>query len=93
MTTHTQQYWSNDQQGTIYCSDHAGSYLYHAIQSKPKARRHRTPLGDWSLMTEAEVIEFLQFLNDEMGITTDSICESCRDHHSPQHSLSTHNYL
>lgn len=76
-TTHTQQYWSDEIQGTIYCVDHAGSYLTHAIQSNPTARRHITPLGDWSRMTDAEVAEFREFLADEAGIITDSICEQC----------------
>ena len=38
--------WVSDN-GDVCCANHAGIYLYHAIQAKPRAKSHRTPLGTW----------------------------------------------
>jgi hypothetical protein len=64
-TTH----WSDDN-GRITCSDHAGNYLQSAITAKPKAKKHRTPMGTWEYMNSLEVAVFTA----ECGIP----CETCR---------------
>jgi hypothetical protein len=64
-TTH----WSDDN-GRITCSAHAGNYLTSAIQAKPNAKKHRTPMGTWEYMNIIEVAEFLA----EFGVP----CETCR---------------
>lgn len=56
--------------GTILCSPHAGNYLTSAIDARPRARTHRTPLGTWDLMTSEEVA----VLRLEFGPL---ICETC----------------
>ena len=42
--------WVSDN-GDVLCANHAGSYLYSAIQARPMARTHRTPLGTWDACT------------------------------------------
>lgn len=69
MTTHL---WCNDN-GTIYCAEHAGSYLRSAITARPKAKTHRTPLGNWVQMDGFDIAVFIA----ETGITV--LCETCRD--------------
>ena len=63
-------YWENLQDGTIYCTDHAGSYLTFAIKDRPRAKTHNTPLGTWAKMTDFDAQEFAS----EFG----ECCESCR---------------
>ncbi|CAB4178020.1 hypothetical protein UFOVP1462_24 [uncultured Caudovirales phage] len=38
--------WVSDN-GDVTCEEHAGMYLHCAIEAKPKAKSHRTPLGTW----------------------------------------------
>ena len=42
----TTQLWVSDN-GDVTCANHAGVYLSAAIQAKPKAKSHLTPLGSW----------------------------------------------
>ena len=46
-----QKLWVSDN-GNVTCLKHAGAYLKSAIQAKPKAITHRTPLDTWSLYAE-----------------------------------------
>lgn len=39
--------WVSDN-GNVLCDNHAGTYLRTAIQAKPKAKTHRTPLDIWT---------------------------------------------
>ncbi len=67
----TQSLWLNDN-GAISCEDHAGQYLRSAINQRPRAKTHRTPLGTWDKLTQGET----QALTIECGV----LCESCRAH-------------
>jgi hypothetical protein len=40
------------------CNEHAGDYLHSAIQSKPNAKTHRTPMGTWERLTDEDVTYF-----------------------------------
>lgn len=46
--------WAGDD-GTVLCTAHAGMYLSTAVQQRPAARSHRTPLGTWDRLTKAEI--------------------------------------
>lgn len=74
-TTKTARYWANDN-GAICCEKHAGAYLTYAIEEHPNAKEHHTPLGTYELMTDEEVTDFENFINEEIGGR--SICETCR---------------
>jgi len=74
MTTHT--YWENDQQ-RVTCVDHAGSYLQASIQQRPRAKTHRTPLGEWMLLSSSDVAEIHEMRREFDLPTSDSICEIC----------------
>jgi hypothetical protein len=50
-------YWTNDG-GMSLCNEHAGDYLHSAIQSKPNAKTHRTPMGTWERLTDEDVTYF-----------------------------------
>jgi hypothetical protein len=43
-----QRFWVSDN-GEVTCEKHGGMYLISAINAKPKAVTHKTPLGSWSL--------------------------------------------
>lgn len=60
-----------DDNGQILCTDHAGSYLRCGIQAAPRAWEHHTPLGTWTRLSRAEVVEF------EMHFGRNA-CETCR---------------
>lgn len=70
-TTTSTRHWFNDN-GSICCEEHAGSYLTAAIEARPRAKSHRTPLGTWELMPADEVAEFLQYTEGK------PVCETCR---------------
>lgn len=76
MTTTTTTYWCDDN-GTVYCEDHAGNYLRCAIKNNPAAREHHTPLGTWERMTAQDVVDFQAFIDARLG--GGSVCEQCRD--------------
>lgn len=76
MTTKTSHFWENDN-GTIYCEEHAGNYLRCGIKAEPKAKTHHTPLGTWTLMSRQDVTDFEAFLLDHYGREV-SCCEGCR---------------
>lgn len=40
--------------GVITCANHGGAYLQAAVEARPKARRHTTPLDVWDLMLTPE---------------------------------------
>lgn len=69
--TYTTRLWANDN-GAIVCEEHAGAYLRSAIEARPKARTHKTPLGTNYMMTDAEVAEFME------ACEVTVVCESCR---------------
>lgn len=71
MTTKTTtRYWANDN-GSICCDDHAGAYLTAAMEARPRAKAHRTPLGTWEQLTTLEVT----FMRADFGV---ELCETCR---------------
>jgi len=49
--TKKQQLWVSDN-GSVTCAKHAGTYLQLAIQHRPNAITHKTPLDTWSLYAE-----------------------------------------
>ena len=51
--------WGCEQTGRITCSDSrcTGSYLRAAIETKPRAKRHVTPLNVWLKLEGAEFFE------------------------------------
>jgi hypothetical protein len=66
--------WTDDN-GRMTCVKHAGSYLSSAIAARPKARRHRTPLGTWERLSEADWFATVEeFRAAELP---DPACESC----------------
>lgn len=69
------RYWMDDNGQTV-CDEHAGSYLRSAIEARPKARTHHTPLGMWEQMTDEDVSEFTAMLA-EHGIARTHVCETC----------------
>jgi len=68
----TQKLWVSDN-GEVTCEDHSGMYLRCAIQAKPKAKQHKTPLGNWALY-------FTHLLGGE-----NLVCETCVPWDSPNH--------
>lgn len=68
----TQRLWVSDN-GDVTCDDHAGMYLRCAIEAKPNAKKHRTPLDSWSLY-------FTNLLGGE-----NLVCETCVPWNSPDH--------
>lgn len=46
--------WSNDN-GSLVCERHAGNYLTAAIEARPRAHTHRTPLGTWDVVDMADL--------------------------------------
>jgi hypothetical protein len=67
-----QRLWVSNK-GDVICEDHAGTYLRCAIEAKPKAIKHKTPLDDWSLY-------FTHLLGG-----ADLVCEVCVPWNSPNH--------
>ena len=65
------QLWANDESGSICCFDHAGMYLRTAHAARPSARSHWTPLGTWRVMTEADLMAWIEEFDDEPQ------CEMC----------------
>jgi len=61
-----------DDNGRILCAQHAGSYLRTAIDARPRARTHRTPIGTWDRMDAMFIEEW------EREIGAPPSCESCR---------------
>jgi hypothetical protein len=43
--------WVSDN-GSVTCDEHAGTYLRCAIEARPKAKSHCTPLDNWSMYFE-----------------------------------------
>jgi hypothetical protein len=68
----TQRLWVEDN-GTVLCDEHGGTYLTSAIQQKPKAIKHRTPLGTWRA-----------YYTHLLG-GADLVCEICTPWDSPNH--------
>jgi hypothetical protein len=64
--------WVSDD-GDVVCEDHAGVYLKSAIENKPNAKAHSTPLDQWSLY-------FTHLLGGE-----NLVCEVCTPWDSPNH--------
>ena len=62
-------YWSDDNGATV-CADHAGAYLTAAIQNRPKAATHNTPLGTWERLSQDDV----NYFTSEYGYC----CETCK---------------
>lgn len=73
--TKTRTYWIHEN-GRVSCQDHGGNYLSVWIAEKPTERSHMTPAGMYYRMTQAEVIDFQDFLT-ETGRTPEC-CEKCR---------------
>jgi hypothetical protein len=67
-----QRLWVSDN-GDAVCEEHAGMYLRSSIQRKPKAIKHRTPLGNWSLY-------FTHLIGGG-----NLVCETCIPWNSPEH--------
>ena len=68
----SQRLWVSDN-GDVLCEEHTGTYLRSAIEVKPKAWSHRTPLGNWSLY-------FTHLIGGE-----NLVCETCVPWNSPDH--------
>lgn len=62
-----------DDNGTVLCENHAGTYLTSAIQSNNQAIQHRTPLGTWCAY----------YTNLRGGANL--VCEVCTPWDSPDH--------
>ena len=67
-----QTYWE-DLGGRIVCPKHIGVEASARLESKPTAKTLTTSITKWFKMTEAEVVDFAQFINAE-----GTICENCR---------------
>lgn len=70
-------YWQDDN-GRMSCEDVrcAGRYLHMCIQAKPKAKKHSTPLGTYTKLTQAEIADVRSWSDDgDQGV-----CESCEWH-------------
>jgi hypothetical protein len=67
-----QRLWVSDN-GDVLCEEHSGTYLNCAIQAKPKAVEHSTPLGNWALY-------FTHLMGGE-----NLVCETCTPFNSPNH--------
>jgi hypothetical protein len=63
--------WMDDN-GRIICGRHAGSYLSSAIDARPRASSHRTPLGTWDRLDAM----FREEWESIMGSAPE--CESCK---------------
>jgi hypothetical protein len=68
----TERLWVSDD-GDVTCENHAGMYLRCAIEAKPNAKKHNTPLDRWSLY-------FTHLLGGE-----NLVCETCVPWDSPEH--------
>jgi hypothetical protein len=44
----SERFWVSDD-GEVTCEKHGGMFLITAIKAKPKAIKHKTPLGTWCL--------------------------------------------
>jgi hypothetical protein len=64
--------WVNND-GTVTCDNHAGSYLTSAFEAKPNAIQHRTPLGTWCAY-------YTNLIGGE-----NLVCETCVPWNSPDH--------
>jgi hypothetical protein len=62
-----------DDDGTVVCDQHAGTYLRVAFQTKPNGIQHKTPLGTWCAY----------YTNLNGG--KDLVCEVCIPWNSPNH--------
>jgi len=71
-TISTERLWVSDN-GDVTCENHAGMYLKCAIEAKPKAVKHNTPLDRWALY-------FTHLLGGE-----NLVCETCVPWNSPDH--------
>ena len=56
--------------GAICCENHAGQYLKSAITQRPKAKKHKTPIGTFEQLASQDA----DILSAEFG----ELCESCR---------------
>jgi hypothetical protein len=68
----TNRLWVDDN-GTVVCDDHAGTYLRSAFQANSEAIQHRTPLGTWCA-----------YYTHLLG-GADLVCEVCTPWDSPNH--------
>jgi hypothetical protein len=66
-----------DDNGTVVCDEHAGTYLRSAFEAKPQAIQHRTPLGTWCA-----------YYTHLLG-GADLVCEVCTPWNSPNHPYNT----
>jgi hypothetical protein len=66
------RFWISDN-GDVLCEEHTGAYLRSAIEAKPKAWSHVTPLDNWSL-----------YFSDLIG-GENLVCETCVPWNSPDH--------
>jgi hypothetical protein len=64
--------WVSDN-GDVVCENHAGTYLKCAIEAKPKAIEHSTPLDNWGLY-------FTHLIGG-----ANLVCEVCVPWDSPDH--------
>ena len=62
-----------DDDGTVVCDQHAGTYLRVAFETKPNGIQHKTPLGTWCAY----------YTNLNGG--KDLVCEVCIPWNSPNH--------
>lgn len=60
--------------GSLYCLEHAGGYLQAAVEARPKARSHSTPITVWRLVTDKDRDEW-----DSYGDLPPMTCERCRE--------------
>lgn len=57
--------------GVISCANHGGAYLQAAVEARPKARRHTTPLDVWDRIDDNEIPAIAK----ELGCAPDALCE------------------
>lgn len=67
-------YWESDN-GEICCEDIrcAGMHLTHYIKARPKVKKHTTPLGTYTQLTQAD-IDYVRWWSDDKDR---DICETC----------------
>lgn len=66
--------WLNENNGSISCEQHGGSYLRWEIDARPKARKHVTSLGTWLRVTADDRSWWLAEFGRAMA------CETCGKH-------------
>lgn len=67
-------YWQ-DEDGTVKCHNHLGTYGTAALSKNPNRNTISTPITDWVKMTGEDLADWTAFLA-EHGHT--EACETCR---------------